>query len=138
MNTQPDRLTGGRIVWYCSQVVVESSCAVSRNGGLAFEQSRPVYVFNDLRPDTSRLRGPARAPQRQPEDGTAYLPNFACSTRRRPRPGPAVVVVAADEGLSWAIRQVPDGTSPNFDSDPAVDVDEAGAAYVAYENATAT
>jgi len=30
---------------------------------------------------------------------------------------------------------VPDGTSPNFDSDPAVDVDEGNRAYVAYESA---
>jgi LPXTG-motif cell wall-anchored protein len=45
------------------------------------------------------------------------------------------VVVSPDEGLTWTIRQVPDGTSPNFDADPAVDVDEGNRAYVAYESA---
>lgn len=129
----------GRVAWYCSQVVVESTCSVSRNGGIAFEQSRPVYTFKgDLVSDPlivgcEGLHGHINV---SPVDGTAYLPNFGCNSAADLQTNRPSVVVSADEGLTWDIRQVPDGTSPNFDSDPAVDVDEGNRAYVAYENAT--
>ena len=136
----PNPLYGpDRIAWYCSQVVVESTCSVSRSGGLAFEQSRPVYTFKgDLLTDQlvvgcEGLHGHLGT---SPVDGTAYLPNFACNSEADLQTDRPSVVVSPDEGLTWTIRQVPDGTSPNFDSDPAVDVDEGDRAYVAYENAT--
>lgn len=137
----PNPLYGpNRLVWYCSQVVVESTCSVSRDGGITFPTGRPAYTFKGDLVTSSKsvvgcegLHGHLNS---SPKDGTAYLPNFGCnspSDLQRDRPS---VVVSPDEGLTWTIRQVPDGTSPNFDSDPAVDVDAAGRAYFAYENAT--
>ena len=130
----------GRIAYYCSQVVVQSSCSVSRDGGLTFSQSRPVYAFKGDLVTTEQplvgcegLHGHLNI---SPKDGTAYLPNFACNSPAALNTDRPSVIVSPDDGLTWTIRQVPDGTSPNFDSDPAVDVDGASRAYVAYENAT--
>ncbi len=129
-----------RVAWYCSQVVVESTCSVSRNGGVAFEQSRPVYTFKgDLLTSQKFIVGCEGLHGHlnvSPVDGTAYLPNFACNSAADLQTDRPSVVVSPDMGLNWTIRQVPDGTSPNFDSDPAVDVDEGNRAYVAYEDAT--
>jgi len=137
----PNPLYGpDRLVWYCSQVVVQSSCAVSRDGGLTFPQGRPAYTFKgDLLSDDQTLVGCEGLHghlQTSPKDGTAYLPNFACNSAAAPQTDRPSVVVSSDEGLTWKVRQVPDGTSPNFDSDPGVAVDASGRAYVAYENAT--
>ena len=139
-SVNPNPLYGpDRIAWYCSQVVVESTCSVSRSGGIAFEQSRPVYTFKgDLVSDPlivgcEGLHGHLNT---SPVDGTAYLPNFGCNSADDLATNRPSVVVSPDEGLTWTIRQVPDGTSPNFDSDPAVDVDAGDRAYVAYEDAT--
>ena len=140
-SVNPNPLYGpDRIAWYCSQVVVQSTCSVSRSGGVAFEQSRPVYTFkgdlvtaNKLIVGCEGLHGHLNT---SPVDGTAYLPNFACNSEEDLQTDRPSVVVSPDEGLTWTIRQVPDGTSPNFDADPAVDVDEGNRAYVAYESAT--
>ena len=141
VNPQLSPLYGpGRVAWYCSQVVVQSSCSVSRNGGVAFETSRPAYTFKGdlVTADmvTVGCEGLHGHLNTSPVDGTAYLPNFACNSAADLQTNRPAVVVSPDEGLNWTIRQIPDGTSPNFDSDPAVDVDETGRAYVAYENAT--
>lgn len=129
-----------RVAWYCSQVVVESTCSVSRSGGVAFEQSRPVYTFKGDLVTADKLlvgcEGLHGHLNTSPVDGTAYLPNFACNSSADLQTDRPSVVVSPDMGQSWTIRQVPDGTSPNFDADPAVDVDEGNRAYVAYENAT--
>lgn len=139
-SVNPNPLYGpDRIAWYCSQVVVQSTCSVSRSGGVAFEQSRPVYTFKgDLFSDPvvvgcEGLHGHLNT---SPVDGTAYLPNFACNNAEDLATNRPAVVVSPDEGLTWTIRQVPDGTSPNFDADPAVDIDGGNRAYVAYESAT--
>ena len=117
-SVNPNPLYGpDRIAWYCSQVVVESTCSVSRTGGVAFEQSRPVYTFKgDLVSDPllvgcEGLHGHLNS---SPVDGTAYLPNFACNSAGVLDVNRPSVVVSPDEGLTWTIRQVPDGTSPEL------------------------
>jgi hypothetical protein len=139
-SVQPNPLYGpDRIAWYCSQVVVESTCAVSLDGGITFPIARPVYTFKgDLVGDPllvgcEGLHGHLNT---SPVDGTAYLPNFACNTQADLATSRPSVVVSPDQGLTWTIRQVPDATSPNFDADPAVDVDGGNRAYLAYEDAT--
>lgn len=130
----------GRLAWYCSQVVLQSTCSVSRNGGIAFETGRPAYTFKgDLFTDDKFVVGCEGLHghlNTSPVDGTAYLPNFACNNAKDLQTNRPAVVVSPDEGQTWTIRQVPDGTSPNFDSDPAADVDGGNRAYVAYEDAT--
>jgi LPXTG-motif cell wall-anchored protein len=128
---------GNRIFWYCSQVVVESTCSVSRDGGVTFPQSRPVYTFkNDFFTDPTLvgcvgLHGHLNT---SPVDGTAYLPNMSCNSEEDLQTNRPAVNVSPDEGRNWTIRQVPDGTSPNFDADAAVEVDGGDRAYVAYES----
>ena len=140
-SVDPNPLYGpDRVAWYCSQVVVESTCSVSFDGGITFPLSRPVYTFKgDLVTNDKTLVGCEGLHghlNTSPVDGTAYLPNFACNSDADLQTNRPSVVVSPDQGLTWTIRQVPDGTSPNFDSDPAVDVDGGNRAYVAYENAT--
>lgn len=126
-----------RLAYYCSQVVVESTCSVSFDGGVTFPKSRPTYTFKgDLFGDPvivgcEGLHGHLNT---SPTDGTAYLPNFGCNSAADLVTNRPSVVVSPDEGTTWTIRQVPDGLSPNFDSDPAVDVDAVNRAYVAYED----
>ena len=135
----PNPLYGpDRVAWYCSQVVVESTCSVSRNGGITFEDSNVTYTFKgDLFTDDKFLVGCEGLHghlNTSPNDGTAYLPNFACNSPEDLQTDRPAVVVSPDQGRTWTIRQVPDGTSPNFDADPAVDVDGADRAYLAYES----
>jgi hypothetical protein len=135
--TYRDAEGNARVAWYCSQVIVESTCSVSRDGGITFPQSRPVYTFkNDFFTDPTLVgcEGLHGHLNTSPNDGTAYLPNFACNSREDLKTNRPAVVVSPDEGRTWTIRQVPDALSPNFDADPAVDVDGADRAYVAYEN----
>ena len=140
-SVSPNPLYGpDRIAWYCSQVLVESTCSVSKDGGLTFPISRPAYTFKgDLLTEDKFVVGCTGLHghlNTSPVDGTAYLPNMGCNSAEDLQTDRPAVVVSPDEGLSWTIRQIPDGTVPNFDADPAVDVDEGDRAYVAYENIT--
>ena len=140
-SVEPNPLYGpDRVAWYCSQVVVESTCSVSLDGGITFPVSRPAYVFKgDLLTEDKLVVGCTGLHghlNTSPVDGTAYLPNMGCNSAEDLQTDRPAVVVSADQGLTWTIRQVPDGTVPNFDADPAVDVDTGNRAYVAYESAT--
>lgn len=140
-SVNPNPLYGpDRIAWYCSQVILESTCSVSYDGGITFPFSRPAYTFKgDLFTDDKLVVGCTGLHghlNTSPVDGTAYLPNMGCNSAEDLQTDRPAVVVSPDEGRSWTIRQVPDGTVPNFDADPAVDVDGGDRAYVAYENLT--
>lgn len=120
-----------RAVYYCSQVVVQATCARSLDGGITFPQSGVLYTLDLFGPGCGGLHGHLRiAP-----DGTAYMPNFRCNTGDGE---PRAALVVADPGpvLSFEIRPLPAGTTTaDFDSDPAVGIDAAGTAYVAWEGA---
>lgn len=128
----------GRLVYYCSQVVAYAACSTSRDGGQTYVQSVPVYtLYNPAIGPTPGVQGCAglHGHIRIAPDGTAYLPNFECSDTAGLDVRPAVVVTEND-GVTWAIRRIPDGTSGNFDSDPAVGIDAENRLYVAYESVT--
>jgi hypothetical protein len=122
-----------RTVYYCSQVVVEATCARSLDGGITFGQSAVAYTFDLTDPNgCTGLHGHLKVGP----DGTAYLPNFECYNPDGP---PKAALVVADPGpvLDFEVRRLPrQTTTADFDSDPAVGIDAAGTAYMAWEDAT--
>ena len=122
-----------RTVYYCSQVVVEATCARSLDGGITFPQSGVAYTFDLTDPNgCTGLHGHLKVAP----DGTAYLPNFECYNPDGP---PKAALVVADPGpvLDFEVRRLPrNTTTADFDSDPAVGIDAAGTAYLAWEDAT--
>ncbi|HVE73497.1 MAG TPA: hypothetical protein VNA30_00170 [Mycobacteriales bacterium] len=120
-----------RVVYYCSQMVVQATCARSLDGGVTFPQSAVMYTLDAVKPGCAGLHGHLRiAP-----DGTAYMPNYRCTPSDGP-PRAALVVADPSSVLRFEIRPLPTSTtSADYDSDPAVGVDSAGTAYVAWEDA---
>jgi hypothetical protein len=122
-----------RVVYYCSQVVVEATCARSVDGGITFPQSGVAYTFDLTDPNgCTGLHGHLKVAP----DGTAYLPNFECYNPDGP---PKAALVVADPGavLDFEVRRLPrQTTTADFDSDPAVGIDAAGTAYMIWEDAT--
>ena len=119
-----------RAVYYCSQMVVQATCARSLDGGITFPQSAVAYTIDEAK-GCDGLHGHLKVAP----DGTAYLPNFGCWTGDRPR---RAALVVADPGpvLSFQIRPLPQRTTTaDWDSDPAVGIDAAGTAYLAWEDA---
>lgn len=124
-----------RMAYYCSHVEVEATCGRSLDGGTTFPQSAPLYVMNGtgLVQGCIGLHGHLRVAP----DGTAYVPNFNCDVTDGKGPRAALIVAEPSPVLSWTIRTLPNGTTtPDFDSDPAVGIDGANTAYMAWETAT--
>ena len=125
----PTTYGDNRAVYYCSQLVVEATCTRSFDGGITFPQSAVTYTINE-QGGCDGLHGHLKiAP-----DGTAYLPNFGCWAGDGPR---RAALVVADPGpvLSFEIRRLPKSTTTAYwDSDPAVGIDAAGTAYMAWED----
>lgn len=120
-----------RAVYYCSQVVVQATCSRSLDGGITFPQSGVLYTLSLAGEGCTGLHGHLRiAP-----DGTAYMPNFSCTTGDG---GERAALVVAEPGptLDFRIRILPPSTTTaDFDADPAVGIDAAGTAYMAWEGA---
>ncbi len=93
-------------IYYCSQDVIDASCAISLNGGLTYGPAVPIYSLADC----GGLHGHIKVGP----DGTAYVPNKNCGS------GNAAVVSSGNNGLTWTIHAIPGSTSG--DSDPSVAV----------------
>jgi hypothetical protein len=104
LSTLPPNPAYPRAVYYCSQALVEASCARSDNGGLTYGASTPLYTDQ-----CGGLHGHVKVAP----DGTVYVPNKGCGSEQG-------VVVSEDNGLTWNIRKVP-GSVP-AGSDPSVGV----------------
>jgi hypothetical protein len=92
-------------IYYCSQDVIDASCAISLNGGLTYGPAVPIYNLTSC----GGLHGHIKVGP----DGTAYVPNKNCG-------GNAAVVSSGDNGLTWTVHTIPGSTSG--DSDPSVAV----------------
>ena len=117
----------GRTVYYCSQVVVEATCARSLDGGITFPQSAVTHTFDEC----GGLHGHLKVAP----DGTAYLPNFDCTGDGGSK---AALIVAEPSAVdySYDVRRLPTfTTTADFDSDPAVGIDAANTAYMIWEDA---
>ncbi|HEX9365603.1 MAG TPA: sialidase family protein [Vicinamibacterales bacterium] len=123
-------------IYYCSQDIVTAFCSRSDDGGLTFGPGVPIYTFAHVNgvdapiaPGTcSGLHGHVRVAP----DGTVYVPNENCfDANSVSRPG---VAVSTDNGLTWAVRTVPDARSISPGSDPSVAAGANNTIYLGYVN----
>ena len=101
-------------VYYCSQALVDASCARSDDGGINYGPSTVIYTDQ-----CGGLHGHVKVAP----DGTVYVSNKGCGTQQG-------VVVSEDNGITWNIRKVPASTSAG--SDPSVHVGSGGRVYFGY------
>lgn len=103
-------------VYYCSQALVDASCARSDDGGINYNASTVTYSS-----ECGGLHGHVKVAP----DGSVYLPNKGCGTEQ-------AAVVSEDNGLTWNIRKIPGSVSGN--SDPSVGIDGGNKVYFGYAN----
>jgi len=123
-------------IYYCSQDVVTAFCSRSDDGGLTFGPGIPIYTFTHVNgvglPVAPGTCGGLHGHVRVSPDGTAYVPNESCQDANGVnRPG---VAVSIDNGLSWAVRTVPDATSISPGSDPSIAAGRNNTIYLGYVN----
>jgi len=111
-------------VYYCSQDLAVSLCSRSDDGGLTYGPS--VVATNAVTCQTTSPVGSLHGHIKvSPVDGTVYLPFAKCGTNQ-------VVVVSADNGITWTVRPTPLATpgGSGVGSDPAVGIDANGRVYI--------
>jgi hypothetical protein len=104
-------------VYYCSQAIVDASCALSVDGGLSYGPAVPIYTLAQC----GGLHGHIKVGP----DGTAYVPNKNCG-------GAQAVVVSRDNGLTWTVHTIPSSTSA--DSDPSVAIGSDNTVFLGWHN----
>ncbi len=107
-------------IYYCSQDIATAFCARSDDGGLTFGPGVPIYNLTQC----SGIHGHVKVAP----DGTVYVPNRGCGANQ-------AVAVSADNGLTWAVRPIPDST-PAIGNDPSVGVASDGTIYFGYQDGT--
>ncbi len=105
-------------VYYCSQDIATAFCARSDDGGLTFGPGVPIYNLTQC----SGIHGHVKVAP----DGTVYVPNRGCGANQ-------AVAVSNDNGLTWAVRAIPDST-PAIGNDPSVGVATDGTVYFGYQD----
>src|SRR5947209_2150855 len=105
-------------VYYCSQDIVDASCALSVDGGLTYGPAVPIYTLVDC----GGLHGHIKVGP----DGTAYVPNKNCN-------GNVGVIVSRDNGTTWTVHTIPGSSSG--DSDPSIGVASDNTVYVGWHGA---
>src|SRR5712664_2067516 len=130
------RTTYPHAIYYCSQDIATAFCSRSDDGGLTFGPGVPIYLFTTVngvdRPVAPGTCGGLHGHVRVSLDGTAYVPNEKCMDANGvSRPG---VAVSGDNGLSWVVETVPDGTSISPGSDPSLAPGSNNTIYFGYVN----
>ncbi len=123
-------------IYYCSQDIVTAFCSRSDDGGLTFGPGIPIYTFATAsgvdRPIAPGTCGGLHGHVRVSPDGTVYVPNENCfDSNNVSRPG---VAVSTDNGLTWAVRTVPDAKSISPGTDPSVAAGMNSTIYLGYVN----
>lgn len=110
-------------IYYASQDIAFASASRSDDGGLTYGPSVNMYTINQC----SGLHGHIKVAP----DGTVYVPNRACGNVPILNGGNSAVVVSSDNGITFAIRPVVNGSLPASPAtdDPAVAVDSVGKIY---------
>lgn len=106
-------------IYYCAQDIAYANCARSDDGGMSFLPPVTAYTVADCGGLHGHIRGGP--------DGTMYLPNKSCNNNQG-------VAVSEDNGLTWAVRRVPDSGSGNTDPQLALATDNTG--YFCYVDGT--
>ncbi len=103
-------------VYYASQAIATATSELSLDGGFSFPVQTPMFTIADC----AGLHGHIKIA----EDGTAFLPDKACSPAGVPFlfDGAPSVVVSEDNGATWAVRQVTGVASSAGVDDPSVGV----------------
>ena len=110
-------------VYYCAQSVAEANCALSVDGGRTFGPAVPIYGVNDC----GGLHGHVKVAP----DGTVYVPNKGCGGDIPFHDNDIQsVIVSEDNGLTWAIRNVPGAHAAEYD--PSVGIAKDGTVYFGY------
>jgi hypothetical protein len=124
-------------VYYASQSVADARAAVSQDGGVTFGPGFPMYTINDC----AGLHGHIKV---SPKDGTVYVPNVGCggAVPFHDTDAKQAVIVSEDNGVTWAIRPIPDSTTHGNGNeqnthlqtrDPSVTIDADGTVYFVYQ-----
>ena len=106
--------------YYCAQAVATAQCSVSRDGGVTWGASVPIY--------TAASCGGLHGHIKVGPDGSAYVPNADCG-------GQQAVVVSTDNGATWTVRKVP-GSKTQDESDPSVAIGKGNSVYLGYAQDT--
>ncbi|HEY6250065.1 MAG TPA: sialidase family protein [Candidatus Angelobacter sp.] len=105
-------------VYYCSQSIVDASCALSIDGGITYGPAIPIYTLLDC----GGLHGHIKVGP----DGTAYVPNKNCG-------GSVGVIVSRDNGTTWTVHTV--AGSASGDSDPSIGIASDNTVYLGWHGA---
>ena len=105
------------LLYYCTNDIQFTDCAVSLDGGLTFLPANPVDRNSPCAPLTGHIKS---AP-----DGTVYLMPSGCGQQGQG------VYVSTDNTLSWTLRMIPQASQGNA-GDGSVAVGKDGTLYVAY------
>ncbi|HEY4285137.1 MAG TPA: hypothetical protein VGM62_18890, partial [Chthoniobacterales bacterium] len=118
-------------VYYASQSVAEARCLRSDSGGLVFSQgSQPMFTAATC----AGLHGHVKiTPAGAPDAGTAYVPDKTCGTVPLLNGGNAAVAFSEDNGITWAVSEVPDGAAEG-EWDPSVGIASDGTIYLGYQD----
>ncbi|GAC1440504.1 MAG: hypothetical protein NVSMB55_05400 [Mycobacteriales bacterium] len=118
----PKPLNYPNYVYYCTNDIVDASCAVSVDGGLNFLVATPVYTSGNS--NCRRIFGHLKT---DPRTGRLFLPPDGCG-------GKQAIYYSDDAATTWTRSDVPGST--NGDSGhPSLAVAKDGTVYFAYGSA---
>jgi hypothetical protein len=103
-------------VYYASQSIATATSQLSVDGGFSYPIQSPMFTASDC----AGLHGHLKVA----EDGTAFVPDKACSPAGVPFVfgGNPAVVVSENNGATWTVRLVPGADSDAGVDDPSVGV----------------
>lgn len=112
----PPGLIYPHAVYYASQYIATATAELSLDGGVTFPAQNAMFTASDC----AGLHGHLKVA----EDGTAYVPDKACSPAGVPFVfgGNPAVVVSENNGVTWTVRTVPGAASDAGVDDASVGV----------------
>src|ERR1700719_3782033 len=110
-------------VYYASQDIAAALASRSDDGGSTYGPSVQMYTVSSC----NGLHGHIKVAT----EGTVYVPTRACGNMPILNGGITAVVVSTDNGITWTVKPVQNGSVPSTPAsdDPAVGVDANGTAY---------
>lgn len=101
-------------VWYCAQALGPANCALSLDGGITYGPAVPTWTT-----ECGGIHGHVKVAA----DGTVYIPNRGCGGRQG-------LAVSTDNGITWAIRTIPN--TAVGESDPSIGIATDGTIYFGF------